>query len=287
MKSRDFHYERPSSLAGAIQMLAQHGPSAQVLAGGQSLVPALNLRLAAPEILVDIQDCAELRGLQDMGSTIRIGALTTHAQIQSSALVAQHIPLLAKAVPYVAHVAIRNRGTIGGSLALADPAAEYPAVALALNATLIVRSQSGERRISAEGFFKGLYSTDLQPGEILVAVEFPKAMGADRAGFYELARRRGDYAMVGLAAQVVLAAGKVTSARLAYFAVADRPVLAAAAAARLVGAPVGDGSAVAASVEALASDLDPMPDLQAETQTKAYLAGVVLRRVIQQLGASS
>lgn len=287
MKSRDFHYERPSSLAGAIQMLTQHGASAQVLAGGQSLVPALNLRLAAPEILVDIQDCAELRGLQDMGSSIRIGALTTHAQIQSSALVAQHIPLLAKAVPYVAHVAIRNRGTIGGSLALADPAAEYPAVALALNATLVVRGKNGERKISAEGFFKGLYSTDLQPGEILVAVEFPKATGTDRSGFYELARRRGDYAMVGLAAQVVLAAGKIMSARLAYFAVADRPVLAASAAARLVGAPVGDAAAVAAAVEALAKDLDPMPDLQAETQTKAYLAGVVLRRVIQQLGASS
>ena len=287
MKSRDFHYERPSSLSGALQMLAHHGAAAQILAGGQSLVPALNLRLAAPEVLVDIQDCDELRGLQDLGSAIRLGALTTHAQIQSSAVVAQHIPLLAQAVPYVAHVAIRNRGTIGGSLSLSDPAAEYPAVALALNATLVIRSQSGERRMPAEGFFKGLYSTDLQPGEILVAVEFPKTGSADRVGFYELARRRGDYAMVGLAAHVLVAAGKVTAARLAYFAVADRPVLAKAAAARLVGAPLGDAAASAAAVDALATDLDPMPDLQAETQTKAYLAGVVLRRVIQQLGASS
>lgn len=287
MKSRDFHYERPSSLAGAMQMLAQHGAGAQVLAGGQSLVPALNLRLAAPEILVDIQDCQELRGLQDLGSRIRIGALTTHAQIQFSALIAQHIPLLAQAAPYVAHVAIRNRGTIGGSLALSDPAAEYPAVALALNATLVVGSQSGERRVAANDFFKGLYSTDLQPGEILVAVEFPKATAADRAGFYELARRRGDYAMVGLAAQVTVVDSKVTAARLAYFAVADRPVLAVSAAARLVGKTINDSSAVTAAVDALSADLDPMPDLQAKTQTKAYLAGVVLRRVIQQLGASS
>jgi carbon-monoxide dehydrogenase medium subunit len=287
MKSRDFHYERPSSLAGAVQMLALHGASAQVLAGGQSLVPALNLRLAAPDILVDLQDCEELRGLQETSRSVRIGALTTHAQIQSSGLVSTHIPLLARAVPYVAHVAIRNRGTIGGSLALSDPAAEYPAVALALNATIVVRGPSGERSVPADRFFKGLYSTDLQPGEILVAIEFSKAAETDRAGFYELARRRGDYAMVGLAAQVTVAAGKIASARLAYFAVADRPVLAQSAAACLVGAPLGDASAVTAAVNALAGDLDPMPDLQAESQTKTYLAGVVLRRVVQQLGASS
>nr|UOZ97356.1 Caffeine dehydrogenase subunit beta [Cupriavidus sp.] len=287
MKSRDFSYTRPGSLQQALQALASHGAAAQVLAGGQSLVPALNLRLAAPEVLVDLQDCAELRGIAVSGKSLRIGALTTHAQIQSSPEVARHVPLLAQAVPYVAHVAIRNRGTIGGSLSLADPAAEYPAVALATGATIIVQGQARERRIAAADFFKGLYTTDLQPGEILTAVEFPIASPDDRAGFYELARRRGDYAMVGLAAHLVVTQGRVSAAHLAYFAVADRPILAKTAGAKLMGQPLGDPSALTAATQALAADLDPMPDLQAASQTKSYLAGVVLKRVIQQLGATS
>lgn len=287
MKSRNCSYERPGSLGQALDALARHGSSAQLLAGGQSLVPALNLRLAAPEVLVDLQDCIELRGITKTGQALRIAALTTHAEIQSSLEVSRHIPLLAQAVPYVAHVAIRNRGTIGGSLSLADPAAEYPAVALALGATITVRGVSGERRIAAADFFKGLYTTDLQPGEILTAVDFPLASASDRFGFYELARRRGDYAMVGLAAHVAVTQGRVSAAHLAYFAVADRPVLAKSAGAKLVGQPLGDPSALAAATQALAADLDPMPDLQAASQTKSYLAGVVLKRVIQQLGATS
>ncbi|MFZ9734829.1 MAG: FAD binding domain-containing protein [Burkholderiaceae bacterium] len=287
MKSREFSYTRPASLQQALQALASHGAAAQVLAGGQSLVPALNLRLAAPEVLVDLQDCAELRGIAMSGNSLRIGALTTHAQIQSSPEVARHVPLLAQAVPYVAHVAIRNRGTIGGSLSLADPAAEYPAVALATGATIIVQGQAKDRRIAAADFFKGLYTTDLQPGEILTAVEFPIAGPDDRTGFYELARRRGDYAMVGLAAYVAVTQGRVSAAHLAYFAVADRPILAKTAGAKLVGQPLGDPSALAAATQALAADLDPLPDLQAASQTKSYLAGVVLKRVIQQLGATS
>lgn len=287
MKSREFSYERPGSLQQALQILARHGVAAQLLAGGQSLVPALNLRLAAPDVLIDLQDCTELQGIAVSGQSLRIGALTTHAQIQSSPEVAQHVPLLARAVPYVAHAAIRNRGTIGGSLSLADPAAEYPAVALATGATIIVQGPAKERRIAASDFFKGLYTTDLQPGEILTAVEFPIATSDHRSGFYELARRRGDYAMVGLAAQVSVAQGKVAAARLAYFAVADRPILAKTAAASLVGQPIGDPASLSAASHALAADLDPMPDLQAQSQTKSYLAGVVLKRVVQQLGGSS
>lgn len=286
MKAADFEYVRVSSLAQAFEQLAQRGESAQILAGGQSLMPMLNLRLATPGRLIDIGGLPGLRDIRLDGATLHVGALVTHRQLQESALVADHVPLLAQAVPHVAHLAIRNVGTLGGSLALADPAAEYPAVALALEATLVVQGAKGGRRIAAGDFFQGLYQTARLPHEILVGVEFPVIGPAARAHFSELARRRGDFAMVGLAAQLEFDAGIVTRARLAYLAVADRPVLATGAMAALQGrAP--DDEALRAARTALAGDLDPAGDLQCDPATKQHLAGVLLTRAIEQMRPSA
>lgn len=286
MKAADFEYVRVSSLAQAFEQLAQRGESAQILAGGQSLMPMLNLRLATPGRLIDIGGLPGLRDIRLDGATLHVGALVTHRQLQESALVADHVPLLAQAVPHVAHLAIRNVGTLGGSLALADPAAEYPAVALALEATLVVQGAKGVRRIAAGDFFQGLYQTARLPHEILVDVEFPVIGPAARAHFSELARRRGDFAMVGLAAQLEFDAGIVARARLAYLAVADRPVLATGAMAALQGrAP--DDEALRAARTALAGDLDPAGDLQCDPATKQHLAGVLLTRAIEQMRPSA
>lgn len=286
MKAADFEYVRVTSLAQAFEQLAQRGESAQILAGGQSLMPMLNLRLATPGCLIDIGGLPGLRDIRHDGAMLHVGALVTHRQLQESALVSRLVPLLAQAVPHVAHLAIRNAGTLGGSLALADPAAEYPAVALALGATFVVQGAQGVRRIGADDFFQGLYQTARLPHEILVGVEFPVVTPAGRAHFSELARRRGDFAMVGLAAQFEINEGVIARVRLAYLAVADRPVLAAGAMAALQGrAP--DAQAVRAARVALAGDLDPPGDLQCDPATKRHLAGVLLTRAIEQMRQSA
>src|ERR1700761_4282750 len=237
MKASAFSYTRPTSVTNAIALLAAHGDRAKVLSGGQSLMPAMNLRLISPELIVDIGDIAELRGIAVTGDVVRIGALMRHVDLQNSAEIAAHVPLLTEAIAHVAHPAIRNRGTIGGSLAHADPAAELPACMLALGATIIVRGQDRERRIAAEDFFTGIYETALTPEELLVAVEIPIARKDSAYFFHEFARRHGDYAIVGMAAQASLQNGIFADLRLAYFAVGDRPVLAKAAR-RLVGVAV-------------------------------------------------
>ena len=286
MKAADFEYVRVTSLAQAFEQLAQRGESAQILAGGQSLMPMLNLRLATPGCLIDIGGLPGLRDIRHDGAMLHVGALVTHRQLQESALVSRLVPLLAQAVPHVAHLAIRNAGTLGGSLALADPAAEYPAVALALGATFVVQGAQGVRRIGADDFFQGLYQTARLPHEILVGVEFPVIAPGGRAHFSELARRRGDFAMVGLAAQFEINEGVIARVRLAYLAVADRPVLAAGAMAALQGrAP--DAQAVRAARVALAGDLDPPGDLQCDPATKRHLAGVLLTRAIEQMRQSA
>src|SRR5258708_26023447 len=173
MKAPRFAYARPASIAEAMALLQKHGDDARVLAGGQSLVPMLNFRVAAPKVLVDINRIESLAGIKVTKSFVRIGALTRHVDLERSADVAKHLPLVASPIPHIGHPAIRNRGTFGGSCALADPAAELPACALALGATFVVAGKKGERRIAAEDFFKGLYATALKPGELLVAAEFP------------------------------------------------------------------------------------------------------------------
>lgn len=255
MKAPAFAYAKPASLAEAFELL--RNPEAKVLAGGQSLIPSLNMRLSAPELLVDITGLKGLSEIKVANDVVSIGALVTHAQLEKSSAIKKHVPLLAQAVPHVAHAAIRNRGTIGGSLALADPAAEYPACAVALEAVLVLEGKGGKRKVKAEQFFKGLFETDLKPGELLVGVEFPVAKKTDRSVFLELARRHGDYAIIGLAAH---------NGRYAFFGAGDRPVLFSF-----------DGSLDKAKA-ALRAGLKPPADLYNTSATKLHLAGVLMER---------
>lgn len=280
MKAPPFGYVKARELGQVFDLLDQHGDEAKILAGGQSLIPSLNLRLSRPTLLIDINAIADLQGIRETAETIVVGALTTHVALEKSPIISRYVPLVAAAMPHIAHPAIRNRGTIGGSLAFADPAAELPACATALDATFILRGRSGERRVKAAGFFHGLFETDLRPGEILAAIEFPKATAGHRFAFSELARRHGDYAMIGLAA----ASPQPGTLRLAYFGVADRPVAANRAAACLM----RDGAAgIEAACACLAEDLEPSGDLNAGPQTKLHLAGVLLQRALPSLLASA
>ena len=217
MKAAAFAYARATSVENALELLAGRGDRAKILSGGQSLMPAMNLRLIAPELVVDIGGLAELRGITLREGLLTIGALTRHVDLLKSREIAAHAPLLADAIVHVAHPAIRNRGTIGGSLAQADPASELPACMLALSATIIVRGPGGERRIAAEQFFTGIYDTALSPQELLMAVELPVAPKQSAHFFHEFARRHGDYAIVGLAAQAVVADGRLAEFRLGFF----------------------------------------------------------------------
>src|SRR5882672_7624080 len=237
MKAAAFAYARATSISDALELLVAHGEGAKVLSGGQSLMPAMNLRLISPELIVDIGELSELRGIAVKDDVLTIGALTRHVDLLRSPEIAAHAPLLAEAIAHVAHPAIRNRGTIGGSLAHADPASELPACMLALGATIVVRGSSGERRIAAEEFFTGIYETALSSQELLVAVELPAAQKHSAHFFHEFARRHGDYAIVGLAAQAKLDNGVFADLRLGFFAVGDKPVLAKTAA-KLIGVAV-------------------------------------------------
>ncbi len=280
MKAAAFDYVRANSLPEALSLLARHGEDAKLLAGGQSLLPALNLRLSAPGILLDIGRIAALRGVALRDGVLHIGALTRHADLLASPEVRAHAPLIARAVAHVAHPAIRSRGTIGGSLANADPAAELPACMLALQARLVGESERGGRRvIAAEDFFTGLFATALAPDEILTAVEVDAAGPEDRWGFEELARRSGDYAIVGLAAHGRGQDRALKELRLGYFSIGNHPTLARTAAAALLGRPV-TADAIAAAQTALAGDLEPHDDLQASAATRRELARVLLRRVV-------
>jgi aerobic carbon-monoxide dehydrogenase medium subunit len=268
VKAPSFAYAKARSLAEAFDLIER--PGARILAGGQSLIPSLAMRLAAPELLVDIGGLSSLQAISPGKSGLRIGALVTHARILASEEVTRGVPLLAQAAAHVAHPAIRNRGTLGGSLALADPAAEYPAVALALDATIVLESRNGERRVPASGFFKGLYETDLRPGEIVVAAEFPRA---GRSVFLELARRHGDYAIIGLAG-----AQTASGRRIAFLGAGATPILAVNASRE---------SDLKKAQQALEKDLEPPADLYHSSATKLHLAKVLLARAWNTLSTSS
>ncbi|MGZ3288199.1 MAG: FAD binding domain-containing protein [Xanthobacteraceae bacterium] len=281
MKASAFSYARATSVANALELLGAHGDRAKVLSGGQSLMPAMNLRLISPELIVDIGELAELRGITVSDDILRIGALTRHVDLQRSPEIAAHAPLLTEAAGHVAHPAIRNRGTLGGSLAHADPASELPACMVALNATIIVRGPRGERRIAAVDFFKGIYETGLSPDELLIAVDLPVGRKGSAHFFYEFARRHGDYAIAGLAAQAIVDGGLFVDLRLAFFAVGDRPVLARAASG-LIGVPVTPAVLSDASA-ALGGELDPQEDQQASASMRRHLAKVLMRRCVAAL----
>jgi carbon-monoxide dehydrogenase medium subunit len=281
MKASAFSYARATSVSNALELLATHGDGAKLLSGGQSLMPAMNLRLISPELIVDISEIAELRGIAVRGDLLHIGALTRHVDLARSPEIGAHAPLLTEATAHVAHPAIRNKGTLGGSLAHADPASELPACMLALNATIIVSGSAGERRIAAEDFFIGIYETALSAQEVLVAVELPAAPKNSAHFFCEFARRHGDYGIVGLAAQAVLQGDGFADLRLAFFAVADRPILATAAS-TLVGIAVTP-AALADALRVLGEELDPPGDQQASASMRQHLAKVLLARCVAAL----
>ena len=281
MKASAFAYARATSVANALELLAVHGEKARVLSGGQSLIPAMNLRLVAPDLIVDIGGLAELRGIAVKGELLVIGALTRHVDLLKSSDIGKWAPLLAAAVAHIAHPAIRNRGTIGGSLAQADPASELPACMLALGAAIVVRGPGGERRIAAEEFFTGIYETKLEPQDLLVAVELPVADSDSAHFFQEFARRHGDYAIVGLAAQAARQGDGFADLRLGYFAVGDKPVLAKAAG-KLIGVAITPARLAEAS-DAVSLELDGHEDQQATPAMRRHLAKLLLTRCVASL----
>jgi len=280
MKAPRFAYARPVSIAEALALLQKHGDDARVLAGGQSLVPMLNFRVASPGVLVDINRIAGLSGIKVTKNHVRIGALTRHVELERSADIAKHLPLVSSAMPHIAHPAIRNRGTFGGSCALGDPAAELPACALALGAIFVAAGKKGERRIAAEDFFKGLYATALKAGELLIAAEFPLPKPGYASAFGELARRHGDYAMVGVAAHGLRKGGKFSDMRVAFFGVGDRPQRVTEFEKALEAQSAVDGS-----LARLDADLEPRADLHASAAMKLHLAKVLAGRVLGELAA--
>jgi carbon-monoxide dehydrogenase medium subunit len=281
MKASAFAYARATSISNALELLAAYGDRAKILSGGQSLMPAMNLRLISPELIVDIGELAELRGITIRGDVLTIGGLTRHVDVLKSPEIAAHAPLLADAISHVAHPAIRNRGTIGGSLAHADPASELPACMLALGATIIVRGSNGERKIAAQEFFTGIYETVLSPQELLLAIELPVARKGSVHFFHEFARRHGDYAIVGLAAQAIVEGDRFADLRLGFFAVGDRPLLAEAAR-KLVNVVVTPAVLFEVS-SALDRELDPHEDQEATPGMRRHLAKVLMARCVSTL----
>ena len=273
MKPAPFAYKKARSLDEAVALLVEK--DARLLAGGQSLIATLNMRLSAPSLLIDINGLGGLDGITVKGGAVEIGALTRHAQAERSDVIAKQAPLIARAIPHIGHPAIRNRGTLGGSIAFADPAAELPACLLALDGEIDATGPKGKRTIKAQDFFKGLFETALGPQEVLTAIRVPAADNAARVGFAELARRHGDYALVGLAACARANGKGLSDVRLAYFGVGSTPVRAKKAELALASGNID------AAIKAL--DLQPHDDVQATGKMKTHLAGVLLRRVAKQL----
>jgi aerobic carbon-monoxide dehydrogenase medium subunit len=281
MKSPPFSYIKAQSLAHLFSTMSEHGDDLRILAGGQTLLASLNMRLSEPQLLIDIRGLSELKGISAQNGVLRIGALATHTEIEGSALVAQHSPMLSQAAPHIAHRAIRNLGTLGGSIAYADPAAEWPVCALALNATIVLRSAKGERKVSADDFFHGLYTTDMQDDEIVMACEFPMIQNQQTHDFSELARRHGDYAVAGLA--VCSATG---NHRIAFLGIADRPIRALKAEA-IVNASTLNDATIEAAVASLKTELEPLADLTHNEESKLHLAGVLLKRALKRIATTN
>jgi len=284
MKPSEFKYECPETLDDALTLLCSDEHDCQPLAGGQSLMPMMNLRLAGAELLVDLNNVRELDFIREEGLQISIGSMVRYATLIDSDIISQHIPLFSLAIPHIAHEAIRNRGTIGGSVALADPAAEMPALLMALDATIVAVSKTGKREISADEFFIGVYETALETGELVHSIKIPVAGVDQKFGFYELARRHGDYAMAGVA----IAASSIdpyADLRIVFFSIGDRALRATEAEVVLQGQRYGEESVHNAQL-ALAS-LQFNEDMNASESTKAHLAGVVMQRALADMNVEN
>jgi carbon-monoxide dehydrogenase medium subunit len=279
MKAPAFSYLRPRQLHEVLTLLATHGDEARLLAGGQTLLATLNMRLSEPALLIDMQAVGELKGLSFDGKALRIGAMVTHSEIETSNLVALHAPMLAAAAPHIAHRAIRNQGTFGGSVAYGDPAAEWPACLLALDGVIVARSLRGERRIAADDFFTGLYTTELAADEVIVACEIPVTQANQKISFSELARRHGDYAVVGLAATAKVVNNQMSGVRLAWIGVGSTPMRSSKTEQALDGQPL-TMQTLSQAVDVLRSELAPLPDLTHSAAAKRQLASVLLKRAL-------
>ncbi len=284
MKAAAFDYVKPKALHEALSLLEEAGEDARLIAGGQTLLATLNMRLSEPSVLIDITDIAELKGISVVGNSLRIGALVTHTEIEDSELVAKHAPLLKAAAPHIAHRAIRNLGTWGGSLAYGDPAAEWPACSLTLRATMIIQGPVGERRISAKDFFIDLYTTSLEPDEILVATEIPLASKQEVFYFHELARRHGDYAVAGLAAVAQKQGDVLTNCAFTFFSVGATPVMATAAQDLVDGKKLND-ELIAQAVTAARNEIEAIADITNSAEAKQHLIGVLLERGLKHMAA--
>jgi len=285
MKSPPFDYVKVHSVDEALALLGEHGDDARILAGGQTLLATLNMRLSEPALLIDITGIAELCGINRVGDRLRIGALATHSEIEASALVAEHAPLLAAAAPHIAHRAIRNSGTWGGSIAYGDPAAEWPCCLVALEGVITVQGPEGQRQVAATDFFQDLYTTDLRPDEIVVAADVPVATAADWFAFDELARRHGDYAVAGLAVAARFDGMVAREVRLGFLGMGAIPLRARRTEALLAGKTL-DAATIEIALASLKAELDPLPDLTHTGQTKRHLATVLARRLLTAAHAS-
>lgn len=283
MKPAPVKYIAAHTLDQALALKAEYGEDARFLAGGQSLIPALNFRLIQPSVLIDINPLTDCAGMRDDGhDRVRIGALTRYRDLERDPTTAQRLPLVHEALPHIAHPQIRNRGTIGGSLAHADPSSELPAIALALAARLRVRSQRGERWIDASHFFAGALTTALTPDEMLMEADLPVARPHSGSCFLEVARRRGDFALIGVACTVWLSAdGRCTDARIALCNAGETPVLAAEAGRTLVGEQIA-APQIAAAAALVQRSIEPAGSIHASKEFQRHLAGVLTGRALTQ-----
>ncbi len=281
MKSPDFSYCRPQSMSEVFDLLANHGDNARILAGGQSLMPSLNMRLSKPALLIDINRIKELGGIEEQGDDLKIGALARHFEVETSPLVAKFTPLLHDALPHVAHTAIRSRGSFGGSLAYADAAAEIPAITLIYEGRIQVGSKKGLRQIAAIDFFQGLYSTALEEDEIITSVLFPKNHFTHHV-FKEFTRRQGDYATVGIAVAASAQGDQIKDLRIVYFGISDRPLVDLLLAQELLhqGLTIENVEKLSKDV---GNDLDITTDIYHDASTKLHLLQVIVKRSLFEL----
>ena len=281
MKPAPFRYVAARSVEQALALKAEHGDEARFLAGGQSLVPTMNFRLTQPAMLIDINPLTDLSGIKNgAGNRVRIGALTRYRMLERDPMVAENLPLIAEALPHIAHPQIRNRGTIGGNLSHADPASEMPAIVLGLGGRLRAQSVRGERWIDAPDFFVGALTTALEADEMLMEVELPAAPPRSGSCFMEVSRRRGDFAMMGVACTVRLDAdGRCTDARIGLCNAGDGPVFAAAASQSLIGAAI-DPARIAEAAKLVQQDIEPGGSIHASKEFQRHLASVLIRRTL-------
>jgi aerobic carbon-monoxide dehydrogenase medium subunit len=283
MKPAPFEYHSPTSLEQALELRGQHGDEAKILAGGQSLVPAMNFRIVQPSVLIDLNRVGGLAYIREEGEVIHVGAMTRERQLEFDSSIAERTPLLHEATPFIAHPQIRNRGTIGGSLVNADPAAELPVLMLALNARLKAQNKSGERWLGAKDFFVGMFTTALEPDEILVEIELPFMPPRTGWSFMEVAPRAGDYALMGVAASVTLDEdGKCTNAKLVYLNAGDGPVDAVEAASLLQGESITDVLIESAAATASEKAITPFGNVHTSAEFQRHLANVLTRRALKQ-----